>query len=167
MMESFYGGRQGIPFILKTTFSSYAEMIEKFQQKNAYKDVAYGEHVMISNEDPLDETNGNVYRRGYDGPEYIGNFRGPQGTPFKFQGEYNSEVEYYKNLKQIDIVSFSETGSTYIRSGQEKSCIGILPTNTDYWTLFSQGSQSSGGNANIIPTYNEETQTYILKIKTR
>lgn len=79
-MESFYGGKQGASFIIKKTFTSVSAMNAAFNQKDVYKDVAYGEYVMIENTNMLDNTRGNVYKRGYNGAEYVGNFRGPQGV---------------------------------------------------------------------------------------
>ena len=134
-MESFYGGKQGASFIIKKNFTSVSEMNTAFNQKDVYKDVAYGEYVMIENTDMLDNTRGNVYKRGYNGAEYVGNFRGPQGTPIQFQGTYQASKTYYKNLKQIDTVYYN--GNTYIRVGTNPSVQGIIPTNQAYWALFA------------------------------
>lgn len=134
-MESFYGGKQGTSFIIKTTFTSVSAMDNAFKQGNLYKDVAYGEYVMIENTDILDDTRGNIYKRGYNGAEYIGNIRGPQGTPILFQGTYQANQTYYKNLKQIDTVYYN--GNTYIRIGNTAEIQGIKPDNTAYWALFA------------------------------
>lgn len=134
-MESFYGGKQGASFIIKKTFTSVSAMNTAFNQKDVYKDVAYGEYVMIENTDMLDNTRGNVYKRGYNGAEYIGNFRGPQGTPIVFKGTYQANQTYYKNLKQIDTVYYN--GNTYIRVGTNPSVQGVIPTNQTHWALFA------------------------------
>ena len=134
-MESFYGGKQGASFIIKKTFTSVSAMNTAFNQKDVYKDVAYGEYVMIENTDMLDDTRGNVYKRGYNGAEYVGNFRGPQGTPIQFQGTYQDNQTYYKNLKQIDTVYYN--GNTYIRVGTNPSVKGVVPTNETHWALFA------------------------------
>ena len=134
-MESFYGGKQGTSFIIKTTFTSKSAMDNAFNQGNLYKDVAYGEYVMIENTNMLDDTRGNVYKRGYNGAEYVGNFRGPQGTPIQFQGTYQDNQTYYKNLKQIDTVYYN--GNTYIRVGTNPSVKGVVPTNETHWALFA------------------------------
>lgn len=134
-MESFYGGKQGASFIIKKDFLSVEEMTNAFNRGTNYKDVAYGEYVLIKNTDPLDETGGNIYKRGYNGPEYIGNIRGPQGTPIQFQGTYQANQTYYKNLKQIDTVYYN--GNTYIRVGTNPSVKGVVPTNETHWALFA------------------------------
>ena len=134
-MESFYGGKQGTSFIIKKTFTSVSEMNTAFNKKNVYKDVAYGEYVMIENTNMLDNTRGNVYKRGYSGAEYIGNFRGPQGTPIVFKGDYQANQTYYKNLKQIDTVYYN--GNTYIRIGDTAEIKGIEPNDTIHWALFA------------------------------
>lgn len=134
-MESFYGGKQGASFIIKKTFTSVSAMNTAFNQGSSYKDVAYGEYVMIENTDMLDATRGNVYKRGYNGAEYVGNFRGPQGTPIQFQGTYQANQTYYKNLKQIDTVYYN--GNTYIRVGTNPSVKGVVPTNETHWALFA------------------------------
>lgn len=134
-MESFYGGKQGASFIIKKTFTSVSSMNTAFNQKDVYKDVAYGEYVMIENTDMLDDTRGNVYKRGYNGAEYIGNFRGLQGTPIQFQGTYQDNQTYYKNLKQIDTVYYN--GNTYIRIGDAAEIKGIEPNDTIHWALFA------------------------------
>lgn len=164
-MESFYGGKPGTSFIIKQTFTSVSAMNNAFNQGTSYNAVAYGEYVMIENTDILDATRGNIYRRGYNGAEYVGNFRGPQGTPFEFQGEYSSTKTYYKNLKQIDIVYYN--GNSYIRTGNAESIKGQLPTNTIFWKIFAmkgavgptgptgpqglQGEIGPTGAASIIP----------------
>ena len=143
-MESFYGGKQGASFIIKKTFTSVSAMNTAFNQKDVYKDVAYGEYVMIENTNMLDDTRGNVYKRGYNGAEYIGNFRGPQGTPIQFQGTYQANQTYYKNLKQIDTVYYN--GNTYIRVGTNPSVQGVVPTNQTHWALFAaRGAVGSVG----------------------
>ena len=145
-MESFYGGKQGASFIIKKTFNSVLEMNAAFNKKDAYKDVAYGEYVMIENTDFIDDTRGNVYKRGYDGAEYIGNFRGPQGTPIVFRGTYQSYTAYYKNLRQIDTVHYK--GNTYIRIGNAAEIRDINPDNTAYWELFA----TKGDRGSVGPT---------------
>lgn len=82
-MSGFYGGRAGAPFIIVATFETETQMVEAFKQGGAYKDVAYGEHVMIQYQNH--ENNGKIYRRGHDyqndwgGAEYVGQVSGPQG----------------------------------------------------------------------------------------
>lgn len=78
-MSSFYGGRPGQPFIIMATFNSVNAMITQFKKGPNYTTVHYDENVVITTTDNSDDTNGNVYRRGYDytnamgGAELIGN----------------------------------------------------------------------------------------------
>ena len=143
MMESFYGGKVGTPFIIRKTYPSKEIMDSNFEKGNDYKEIAYGEYVMISNEDPKDIINGDVYRRGFKGAEFIGNFRGPQGTPFKFQGIYDNTKIYKKDLAQIDIVYYN--GNAYIRNGNQEQISGISPEDSEEdWFLFAkQGNRGS------------------------
>lgn len=73
-MDSFYGGRQGTPFVIKKTYSSIAEM-----KKNIEADLWYGEYCLISTESKLNPENGEIYQRTYDGNVFIGNIVGPSG----------------------------------------------------------------------------------------
>ena len=132
-MESFYGGKQGASFTIKETFNSVEEMEIAFRGGDTYKKVAYGEHVLITGNE-LNEEYGNIYRRGYDGAELVGNFRGPQGTPFKFQGTYDKTKTYYNNNKQIDLVYYDK--KTFIRIGDTDAIVGVLPMDERHWSLF-------------------------------
>lgn len=66
--ESFYGGRQGVSFIIKKNYSSISEMLDEFQQGGATAyEVNYGEYVLINTAPDInDRTNGIIYRRGMD-----------------------------------------------------------------------------------------------------
>lgn len=85
MFSSFYGGRQGAPFLIVASFESITEMVEKFSQGTSYKDVRFDEYVIISPADKRSEDNGKIYRRGRDftnesgGAIYVGQIQGAPG----------------------------------------------------------------------------------------
>ena len=78
--NSFYGGRQGTPFIIAKSFSTVAAMEAAFSDPN-YKEVAYNEYVIIDTVNKNDPTNGEIYRRIVEEPGYekIGQIVGPSG----------------------------------------------------------------------------------------
>ena len=79
--NSFYGGRQGTPFIIAKKYSTIADMINEFSEDVNFKEVAYYEYVIIDAADKNDADNGKVYRRIEEEPgyEYIGQIVGPAG----------------------------------------------------------------------------------------
>ena len=84
-MDSFYGGHQGTPFIIKTKFGSIADMIAAFSAGAEYKDVWYGEYCIIDTPNKNDPDNGKIFRRGAEytqngDPIYIGQIVGPSGS---------------------------------------------------------------------------------------
>lgn len=63
--ESFYGGRQGVSFVIVENYDSVEDMLAVFAQGGATThEVNYGEYVIIDTPDKNDRTNGAVYRRG-------------------------------------------------------------------------------------------------------
>lgn len=88
-MDSLYGGKPGVSFILKASFLSINDMVAAFKQGATYTAVWYGEYVIIDTPNKNDKDNGKIYRRGLDyqntlgGAEYIGQVVGPSsGTPY-------------------------------------------------------------------------------------
>ena len=85
-MDSFYGGKQGISFVIKARFSSIDDMMTAFKDPE-YKSVWYGEYCLIDTENKFSPDNGKVYRRTlntagdpYSGyAEYVGQIVGPAG----------------------------------------------------------------------------------------
>lgn len=100
-MDSFYGGKQGVSFVIKESFSSVEAMQQAFRGGGNYTDVWYGEHCLIDTPNKNDKDNGKIFRRGLDyqnrttaGAIYIGQIVGPSsGTPY-FQLNTIDEVEY-------------------------------------------------------------------------
>ena len=85
-MDSFYGGKQGISFVIKARFESIPQMLEDLREPT-YKDVWYGEYCIIDTPNKFDPDNGKVFRRTlntagdpYSGyAEYVGQIVGPAG----------------------------------------------------------------------------------------
>ena len=105
-MDSFYGGKQGISFVIKARFSSIDEMLENFRDVD-YKAVWYGEYCIIDTTNKNDKDNGKVFRRtlntagdtddGY--AEYIGQIVGPAGgTPNVELGSIEQTITSYQAL---------------------------------------------------------------------
>lgn len=74
-MNSFYGGKQGLTYHIVARFDSIAAMVEAFQNGGAYRDVNYGQYVIIdtvlNNRNPNSNENGCLYRRGFDYSEQL------------------------------------------------------------------------------------------------
>lgn len=86
-MDSFYGGRQGISFIIKERFESTAAMDDAFSNAD-YDKVWYGEYCIIDTINKNDINNGKIYKRTayHDATnsdthysEYVGQIVGPAG----------------------------------------------------------------------------------------
>ena len=84
--NSFYGGRQGAPFIIVKSFSTVEEMVENFKKGIEYNIVNFDEYVVIDTISKTDLNNGKIYRRGKDftnelgGAIYIGQVAGAPGS---------------------------------------------------------------------------------------
>lgn len=88
-LDSLYGGKQGISFVLRGNFPSVDDMVSAFKRGSSYADVYYGEYCIIDTPNKNDEDNGKIYRRGLEyqnsmgGAEYVGQVVGPSsGTPY-------------------------------------------------------------------------------------
>lgn len=85
-MESFYGGRRGQSFVLVKRFKTVEEMVTAFKKGGDYREVNYGEWVVIDCLSKNNRDNGKVYVRGLDylnemgGAIYQGQFCGSQGN---------------------------------------------------------------------------------------
>lgn len=99
MEYSFYGGRPGKSFVISKTFNSYEEMAAAFSRGLNYQEVVYGEYVLINTTDPRDMENGRLYKRGYEGPEYVGCIEGPPGYSPHVKIENFNTIDTLKNLE--------------------------------------------------------------------
>lgn len=100
-MDSLYGGKPGVSFVLKASYKTVNEMISAFKGGGNYTAVWYGEYVIIDTVNKQDIDNGKVYRRGLDyqnnmgGAEYIGQIVGPSsGTPYFEIDDLNTVKDY-------------------------------------------------------------------------
>lgn len=134
MAFSFYGGRQGESFKIVRNFISLEDIKNKFSQGASYRDVNYGEYVLINSNDVRSAENGQVYRRGLEGPEYVGRISGPpgysphiMGDEAGFQENYQSTDNYTKNLIQ-DVYVLTEDNNSLIPGGVKEE---IIPEGAD------------------------------------
>lgn len=88
-MDTFYGGKPGISFVLKGYFESIDDMVQSFKRGADFRDVWYGEYCLISTPNLNDKDNGKLYERGLNytndmgGAIYKGQIVGSSsGTPF-------------------------------------------------------------------------------------
>lgn len=129
-MYSFYGGKQGAPFVIVKSFTSETEMINAFSQGYDYTEVGFDEYVLINTKDKTDAANGRLYRRGYNfdeviegkatgGAVYIGTIVGPAGSASKLaMGDYDTIINQIKNLgQQTEIDALSGDGELEIGDG--------------------------------------------------
>ena len=65
MNNSFYGGRDGQPMIIKAKFLTVKEMTTAFKDPN-YITVNFGEYALIETTNRKNPENGFLFRRGYD-----------------------------------------------------------------------------------------------------
>lgn len=158
-MDSLYGGKPGISFVLKASFKSRQEMYDAFAKGGNYTAVWYGEYVIIDTINKQDIHNGEIYRRGLDyqaknsegittgGAEYIGRIVGPSsGTPY-------FEINNLNTVKE--------------RAGDEVN-------NETSWKRYPTGKDSNdryiiseNGNGKDIGTFDFNTQNALVpgKIK--
>lgn len=117
-MDSFYGGKPGISFIIKDRFDSTDAMDTAFKT-SSYDKVRYGEYCIIDTKNKNDVDNGKVYRRtaahtatgnDTDYAEYIGQIVGPAG------GIPNIELEGISKLQQEFMNTTSTSGSIYYQT---------------------------------------------------
>ena len=109
-MDSFYGGHQGTPFIIKHAFESEDDMIAAFSKGIAFKDVWFGEYCIIDTTNKNDPDNGKIYRRGTEYSQtdgdavYIGQIVGPAGpAPIVEAKTVNEVITAIKaSTKEVD-----------------------------------------------------------------
>lgn len=88
-MDSLYGGKQGVSFVLRGYFESVDAMVQAFKRGDSYRDIWYSEFCLIDTPNKNDKDNGKLYQRGLDytndlgGAIYKGQIVGSSsGTPF-------------------------------------------------------------------------------------
>ena len=78
MYTSFYGGRDGRPFVITKTFNSVSEMVEAFSGGANYTEVDFGEHVYITSNNKANPEHGRIFRRDpdFNADRYIDSYTG-------------------------------------------------------------------------------------------
>lgn len=169
-MDSFYGGKQGVSFIIKETFSSVKEMADAFSGGATYTDVWYGEYCLIDTPNKNNADNGKIFRRGLNymqadmhGAEYVGQIVGPSsGTPF-FQINTIQEVKEkageslgeYDERKVPVKYTVDEDGNVIeyeIANYAGEDDLAILPFNIENASIVPGKYEDTSGN----PLYNDD-----------
>ena len=143
-MDSLYGGKPGLSFVLKESFPSISKMIEAFEKGDGHTATWYGEYCIIDTPNKNHQDNGKIYRRGVsyttangarvDTSECVGQIVGPSsGTPsfclnsFSVDENGNYELPSQAGVKEesVSVKIGNSTVTGYIRksSGSEDAAI--------------------------------------------
>lgn len=162
-MDSFYGGKSGLSFVLKGRFDSISDMVQAFKRGDSYRDVWYNEFCIIDTPNKNDVDNGKIYQRGLDytnnmgGSLYKGQIVGPMsGTPF-MQMNTIQEVKN-RSIKSIpeDWERVYPTGydtddkghvigyKTTLDAGEENKPIATFPFSKAHDTSLVPGKDEDG-----------------------
>lgn len=137
-MDSLYGGKPGISFVLKASYPSVEAMIAAFKGGANYTTVWYGEFALIDTPNKQDIDNGKIYRRGLDyqnsmgGAEYVGQIVGPSGPTPYFNLTYLEEtLEHAKDPSNQETIwkRYPDENGEVVEDG-DGSDIGILEFDT-------------------------------------
>lgn len=159
-MDSFYGGKQGINFVIKDSFESVADAIAACKRGPEYTQTWWGEYCIIDTPNKNDKENGRLYRRGLNytndmgGLEYVAQIVGPVGgTPLLSLGTI--EDTKYQSTKPIGEDTYRKypidyktdtygkvIGYEYNTSANEP--LGIFPFSRARDTSLVPGKDDSG-----------------------
>ena len=103
--QSFYGNILDTNKFIVTNFPSVSDMEAHFALNDNYTDVQYGEYVIINVPNGGDaqeyaDNNGKIFRRGFNGAEYVCRISGPAGEPSILNIKTMSEVDPNNELIQ-------------------------------------------------------------------
>lgn len=121
MEYSFYGGRPGKSFVIAKDFPTYKDMKIAFAQGWDYQEVGYDEYVLINTTDPRNIENGKLYRRGLEGPVYVGTIQGTPGYPPHLR------IEKYGDIQEPVKDDLSTLDYIYSKSEREIESIELVP----------------------------------------
>ena len=162
-MDSFYGGKSSLSFVLKGRFDSITDMVQAFKRGDSDRDVGYNEFCIIDTPNKNDVDNGKIYQRGLDytnnmgGSLYKGQIVGPMsGTPF-MQMNTIQEVKN-RSIKSIpeDWERVYPTGydtddkghvigyKTTLDAGEENKPIATFPFSKAHDTSLVPGKDEDG-----------------------
>lgn len=174
-MDSFYGGKQGISFVIRERFKCIGtvkdniglteeekrekmSMLGFFADSN-YKDVWYGEYCIIDTPNKNDPDNGKVFRRTLNDPlnpdsklnglaEYIGQLVGPSsGIPIIKFGSLSSIESKFDSLGNE---GFPKTDIVYYQDTEGKWNTEYPTDDTEKQNLLIQSSSTDGITGNIV-----------------
>lgn len=182
-MDSLYGGKPGISFVLKASFQTiykdekhpeYSSMVEAFSQGGKYTDVWYGEFVIIDTPNKNHKDNGKVFRRGLDylngfgGAEYIGQIVGPSsGTPYMEIASIDHVKQHAAQIVDND-VSYKKYPSGWQDLNEQGQYIDATPDKDGAYTITDNGRYVVESGDTIkdpvqdIKTYNFNTKNRVL-----
>lgn len=162
-MDSFYGGKAGISFVLKGRFDSINDMIRAFKRGDSYRDVWYNEFCLIDTPNKNDVDNGKLYQRGLDytndmgGAVYKGQIVGPMsGTPFMqmntIQEVKNQSTKAIpEDWERVYPTGYDTDGEghvigykTTLDAGEEKKPIATFPFSKAHDTSLVPGKSEDG-----------------------
>lgn len=162
-MDSFYGGKAGISFVLKGRFDSIDDMIQAFKRGDSYRDVWYNEFCLIDTPNKNDVDNGKLYQRGLDytndmgGAVYKGQIVGPMsGTPFMqmntIQEVKNQSTKAIpEDWERVYPTGYDTDGEghvtgykTTLDAGEEKKPIATFPFSKAHDTSLVPGKNDDG-----------------------
>ena len=132
-MDSFYGGKQGISFVIKDRFTSIDEMNIEFA-KSTYETTWYGEYCIINTKNKNDKDNGKIFKRtaynaasdsGSSFAEYIGQIVGPAG------GVPNIQIGSITDLKKnFDAITVNDGDTIYYKNNNNNYSVTYPDTTT-------------------------------------
>ena len=161
MSNSFYGGRDGQPFIIKKRYKTVADMLADFAQGPVFTDINFGEYKFIDTEDRANPESGRIFRRGYD---YNNSER--KISQWSFDSKNNTYTEQQTEAYgAVYIGRIAGTAGTaphfqpvpYIdEKGKEHTLKTIKEDYQSYDTISGEGSFSIG-QGNLVPGKNGDT----------
>ena len=161
-MDSMYGGKPGISFVLKGRFDSISDMVQAFKRGDSYRDVWYNEFCIIDTPNKNNVDNGKIYQRGLDytndmgGAVYKGQIVGPiSGTPFM-------QMNTIQEVKNQSTKAIPEDWERVYPTGYDTDDEGHV---TGYKTTLDAGEEnkpiatfpfSKAHDTSIVPGKNED-----------
>ena len=162
-MDSFYGGKSGLSFVLKGRFDSISDMIQAFKRGDSYRDIWYNEFCIIDTPNKNNVDNGKIYQRGLDytndmgGAVYKGQIVGPMsGTPFMQMNTIQEVKNQSTKAIPEDWERVYPTGydtddeghvigyKTTLDAGEEKKPIATFPFSKAHDTSLVPGKSEDG-----------------------
>lgn len=164
--DSFYGGNplNNNSFVSKS-FPSVANMESNFALGVEYTEVQYGEYVIIDvptggDAQEYAANQGKIYKRGFNGPEYICRIAGPAGDPSLLNIVSMSNITNYEtqNNTTLQQHTASLTNSSLIPGKVEQENDDPIYNDSINWkyyhTTVANADQTNLGFTIPYPTFN-------------